>query len=151
MDEKWGLLLRRERLRQNDRSGRFCGPLEELSRLGLSWINFRIVIITIDKERLLGFALILIINKLGFGSLRLRVIFILLILTLPFFKLVLSDRGRLNRVNLRGFVDGRSRRHRILNIRSIRLGVGGRVLNILRLIMESANHTISHMRSSRGS
>jgi hypothetical protein len=151
MDDQLGLLLRRERLRQNDRCGRFHSPLEELSNLDPSWTIFHIVIITIDKERVSGFALILIINRLGFGFLRLWVIFILLILTLPFFRFILSNRGRLNRVNLRGFVGERGRRWSILNIRSIRLGVGGRGLCILRLSMESANHTISRMRSNRGS
>jgi hypothetical protein len=110
MDDQLGLLLRRERLIQNDRCGRFPGPLEELSNLGLSWTIFCIVIVTTDKERVSGFALILIISRLGFGFLRLRFIFVLLILTLPFFRLILLGRGRLNKVNLRGFAGGRSRR-----------------------------------------
>jgi hypothetical protein len=151
MDDQLGLLLRRERLRQNSRCGRFHGPLEEHSNLGLSWTIFRIVIVTTDKARVSGFALILIISRLCFGFLGLRVIFILLILTLSFFRFILSSRGRLNRVNLRCFSGGRSRRRSILNIRSIRFGVGGRGLRSLRLSMESANHTISRMRRSRGS
>jgi hypothetical protein len=71
MDDQLGLLFRRERLRQNDRRGRFRGPLEELSNLNASWTIFHIVIVTTDKERVSGFALILRINRLGIGFLRL--------------------------------------------------------------------------------
>jgi hypothetical protein len=110
MDDQLGLLLRRERLRQNDRCRRFHGPLEELSNLSSSWTIFCIVIITTDKARVSGLALILIISRVGFGLLRLRVVFILLILTLPFFGFILSGRGRLNRINFRGLAGGRSRR-----------------------------------------
>jgi len=145
------LLLRRERLVQNGRCGRFHGPLEELINLGPSWTIFRVLIITTDKERVSRLALILIINRLCFGFLKLWVIFILLILTLPFFRFILSGRGRLNGVHVRGFSNGRSKIRSILNIRSTRLGVGGRSLRRLRLSMEGANHTISCMRSSMGS
>jgi hypothetical protein len=93
MDDRLDLLLRRERLRQNDKCGRFRGPLEELSNLDLSWTIFRIVIVTTDKARVSRFALILIISRVFFGFLRLQVIFILLILTLPFFRLILSRQG----------------------------------------------------------
>jgi hypothetical protein len=107
MDDQLGLLLRRERLRQNCRCGRFHSPLEELSNLGMSWTIFRIVIITTYNARVSGFAFILIISRFGFGFLRMQVIFILLILTLPFFRLILSGRGRLNRVNFKCFSCGR--------------------------------------------
>jgi hypothetical protein len=151
MDDQLGLLLIRERLRQNDRCGRFRSPLEELSNLSSSWKIFHIVIVTIDKAKVSGFALILIISRLGFGFLRPWVIFFLLILTLPFFRFILSGRGSLNRVNLSSFAGGRSRRRSILNIRIIELGFGGRGFLILRLSMESSNHTVSRMRRSRGS
>jgi hypothetical protein len=149
MDDQLDMLLRRERLRQNNKCGRFRGPLEELSDLIPSWKMFHIVIVTTDKARVSGFALILIISGFFFGFLRLQVIFILLILTLPFFRFILSGRGRLNRVNLRGFFSGRSRIRSILKIRSNILGVGGRALRIFRLSMESANHTINRMRRNR--
>jgi hypothetical protein len=150
VNDQLALLLGRERLGQNGRCGRFHGPLKELSNLGPSWTIFHVVIITTDKVRVSGFALILINSRLHFGFLRLRVIFILLILTLPFFRFIFSSRGRLNGVHLRGLASGRSRRRSILNIRS-RLGIGGRGLCRLRLGMDSANHNISHMRSNRGS
>jgi hypothetical protein len=51
VNDQLGLLLRRERLGQNDRCGRFHSPLKEISNLGSSWKIFHVVIITIDKKR----------------------------------------------------------------------------------------------------
>jgi hypothetical protein len=103
MNDQLGLQLRRERLGQNNMCGRFRGPLKELSDLRTSWTIFRVVIITTDKAKVSGFALILIINRLCFGFLRLWIIFILLIITLSFFIYIFFGRGRLNEVNLRTF------------------------------------------------
>jgi hypothetical protein len=104
-------------------SGRFLGPLKELSNLGLSWSIISVVIIAIDKTRVLGFALIPIINRWCFGFLSLRSIFILPLLTLSFFGFIFADGGRLNRFYLRSLVGERGRRQSILNIRRNRFGV----------------------------
>jgi hypothetical protein len=129
MNDQLGLLLRRERLGQKGRCGRLHGPLKELSDLNTSGKIFCVVIITTDKERISSFVLILIINKLCFVFLGLWIIiFILLILTLSFFRFIFAGRGRLNEVNLRSFVGGRSRSRRTLNIRSNRFGIGVRGL-----------------------
>jgi hypothetical protein len=81
MDDQLGLLLRGEGLGHDNQSGWFGGSLKELSNLGASWTILRVVIITIDKTRVSGFAFIPIVNKWSFGSLYLRSIFFLLILT----------------------------------------------------------------------
>jgi hypothetical protein len=85
MNDQLGLLLRREGLQQHGWSGKFQGPLKELSNLGSSWTILSVVIITIDKTRVSRLALIPIINRWCFGFLSLRIIFILLVLTLSFF------------------------------------------------------------------
>jgi hypothetical protein len=151
MNDQLGLLLRRERLGKNGRCGRFRSPFKELSNLNPSWTIFHVAIITTDKARVYGFSLILIISRFHLGFLGLWVIFILLILTLPFFRFLFSSRGRLNKVNLRGFFGGRRRIWSILIIRSSVFEIGGRGLHRLRLSMESANHTISRMRRKWGS
>jgi hypothetical protein len=150
MNDQLGLFFRRESLGQNERCGRLHGPLKELSDLSTSGTIFYVVIITTDKARISRFALILIINKLHFGFLELWIIiFILLILSLSFFRFIFATRGILNEANLKSFVGGRSSSQRTLNIRSSRFGIGVRGLCRLRLSMEGVNHTISHMRRSR--
>ena len=109
------------------------------------------MIITIDKTRVSGFALILIVNRWCFGFLILWIIFILLVLTLSFFGFILAGGCILDRVYLRSLASGRDRRQRILNIRRNGFGVVVRVLDGVRLGMESANHTVNCMRSNRSS
>ena len=110
MDDQLGLLLRRERLRQNDRCGRFHSPLEELSDLDPSWTIFRIVIVTTDKARVSWFTLIPIVNRGSFGLLCLRIIFSLLILASPLFRFVFTGWGRLDCIYLRSLTGGSGRR-----------------------------------------
>jgi hypothetical protein len=107
------------------------------------------VIITTDKTRVSGFALIPIINRWCFGFLSLWIIFILLGLTLSFFGFFFSDGGRLNGIYLRSLAGGRGRRGSILNIRRNGFGVVARGLDGMRLGMEGANQTINCMRSNR--
>jgi hypothetical protein len=90
MNDQLGLLLRGEGLGQNNWSGWFRGPLKELSNLGASWKILHVVIITTDKTRVSRFALIPIVNRWSFGSLCLRSVFVLLILTLSFSGFVLT-------------------------------------------------------------
>jgi hypothetical protein len=123
MNDQLGLLLRGEGLGQNGWSGWFQGPLKELSNLGMSWKILRVVIITTYKTTVSRFVLIPIINRWSFGSLYLRSIFVLLILTLSLSGFVFIDRGRLNRIYLRSLAGGRGRRQRILNIRRNGFGV----------------------------
>jgi hypothetical protein len=123
MNDQLNLWLRREGLGQNDRSRWFWSPLKELSDLSVSWTILHVVIITIDKTRVLRFALIPIVNRCSFGSLCLRSIFVL-ILTPSLFRFLFTVWGRLNCFYLRSLFGGRGRRRSILNIRS-RFGVGG--------------------------
>jgi hypothetical protein len=125
--------------------------LKELSNLGSSWTILSVVIITTYKTRVSGFALIPIVNRWCFGFLKLWIIFILLVLTLSIFGFIFAGGGRLNRVYLRSLVGGRGRRWSILNIRRNGFGVVSIGLDGMRLGMESANHTISCMRSRRSS
>jgi hypothetical protein len=97
---------------------------KELSDLGTSWIILCVVIITIYKTRVSWFALIPIINRGSFGSLCLRSIFFLLILTPSLLGFVFTGWGRLNCIYLRSLASGRGRRKSILNIRRSRFGVG---------------------------
>jgi hypothetical protein len=124
MNDQLSLLLRREGLGQNGRSRWFWSSLKEVSDLGASWTILRVVIITIDKTRVSWFALIPIINMGSFGSLCLRSIFVLLILTPSVFGFVFIDWGILNDIYLRSLAGGRGRRRSILNIRRSKFGVG---------------------------
>jgi hypothetical protein len=81
MNDQLSLLLRWEGLGQNDQSRGFWGSLKELSDIGVSWTILRVVIITTDKTRVARFVLISTVNRWSFGSLCLRSIFVLLILT----------------------------------------------------------------------
>jgi hypothetical protein len=151
MNDQLGLLLRREGLRQYDWSGWFRVPLKELSDLDSSWTILGVVIITTNKTRASGFALIPIVNRWCFGFLSLQIIFVLLVLTLSFSGFVFTGGGRLNNIYLRSLAGGRGRRRRILNIRRNGFGVVSRGLDGMRLGMESANHTVCCMRSSGSS
>ena len=97
--------------------------MKELSNLSSSWTILSVVIITTNKTRVSGFSLILIVNGLCFGLLRLWIIFILLVLTLSFFGFIFAGKGRLNRVHLRSLAGGRGRRWSIFHIRRSRFGV----------------------------
>jgi hypothetical protein len=109
MDDQLSLLLRWEGLGKNGRSRRFWISLKELSDLGTSWTILRVMIITIDKARVLWFALIPIINRGSFGFLSWRIIFSLLILTSPIFRFVFTGWGRLDNIYLGSLSGGRGR------------------------------------------
>jgi hypothetical protein len=123
MNDQLSLLLRWEGLGQNGQSRWFWSSLKELSDLGTSWTILRVVIITTEKTRVSWFALIPIVNRGSFGSLCLRSIFVLLILTSPLFRFVFTGWGRLDCIYLISLVGGRGRRWSILNIRRSRFGV----------------------------
>jgi hypothetical protein len=93
MNNQLRLLLRGEGLGQNGRSGWFQGPLKELSNLDALWKILHVVVITIDKKKVSGFALIPIVNKWSFGFLCLQSIFVLLILTLSLSGFVFTGWG----------------------------------------------------------
>jgi hypothetical protein len=124
MKDQLILLLRWEGLGQNNWSRWFWSSLKELSDLGVSWTILHVVIITTDKTRVSRFVLIPIVNRGSFGSLYLRSIFVLLILTPSLFGFVFTSWGRLNCIYLRSLANGRGKRRRILNIRRSRFGVG---------------------------
>jgi hypothetical protein len=124
MNDQLSLLLRWEGLGQNSQSKWFWSSLKELSDLGTSWKILRVVIITTDKTRVSRFVLIPIINRGSFGSLCLRSIFVVLILTPSLFGFVFTGWGRLNCIYLRSLVSGRGRRWSILNIRRSIFRVG---------------------------
>jgi hypothetical protein len=124
MNDQLSMLLRREGLGQNGRSRWFWGSLKELSDLDVSRTILCVVIITTDKTRVSRFAIIPIVNRWSFGSLYLRSIFFLLILTPSLFGFVFTGWGRLNFIYLRSLAGGRGRRRSILNIRRSRFGVG---------------------------
>jgi hypothetical protein len=84
MDDQRGLLLIREGLGQDYRRRGFRRSLKELSNFSTSRTILCVVIITTDKARVAGFALILIFNRRGFSLLILIIIFTLLILASPF-------------------------------------------------------------------
>ena len=151
MNDQLSLLLRREGLGKDCRCRWFRSSLKELSDLGTSWTILRVVIITTDKARISGFALIPVLNNSSFRFLYLIIIFSLLILTSPLFRFVFTSWGRLDRIYLRSLASGRGRRQSILNIRRNGFGVVAKGLDRMRLGMESANHIVSCMRSSRSS
>jgi hypothetical protein len=91
MNDQLSLLLRQEGLGQNGRRRWFWGSLKELSDLEASWKILCVVTITTDKTRVSRFVLIPIVNRLSFGSLCLRSIFFLLILTPSLFGFVFTD------------------------------------------------------------
>jgi hypothetical protein len=117
VNDQLSLLLRWEGLGQDIPSRWFRGSLKELSNLGTSWTILRVLIITTDKARISGFALILVLNRSSFRFLCLIIIFSLPILTSPLCRLVFTSWGRLNNVYLRSFSGGSGRRRSILNIR----------------------------------
>jgi hypothetical protein len=100
MDDQLSLLLRREGLGQDIRCRWFRGSLKELSDLGMSWTILCVVIITTDKERVSGFALISVINKSSFRLLCLSIIFSLLIIASPLFRFVFIGWGILDNIYL---------------------------------------------------
>jgi hypothetical protein len=123
MNDQLGLLLRRERLWQNDRCGRLSSSLKELSDLNASWTIFCVVIVTTDKERKSRFKIILIISRLCLGFIRLWIIiYIILIIILSFFSFIFFGRGGLNIVNLRSFF-GRSRSRALWTLEAVYLGL----------------------------
>ena len=149
MDNQLSLFLRQEGLGQDCQCRWFGHSFKELSDLGTSWKILRIVIITTDKARVAGFALIPILDRGVFRLLCLIIIFSLLILASPFFRFIFTNRGRLNDVHLRSFTGGSWRRRSMLNIRRNRLRVDA--WNIMWLGLGSTNHTISCMWGSGSS
>jgi hypothetical protein len=93
MNDQLSLMLRREGLGQDNRGRWFRGSLKELSDLDTSWTILRVVIITTNKARVSGFALIPVINRSSFSFLCLISIFSLLILTSPLFRFIFTDLG----------------------------------------------------------
>jgi hypothetical protein len=128
---------------------RCLGPLQKLSNLSTSQTIFCIMILTIDKTRIMRFAILFNISRMSLGFLGLLIIiFFLIFLTLPFiFIFIFIGRCILNRINFRSFTGRRSWRRIILYISSIRLGIGMNGLFKLSLSVESSNHTINDMRS----
>jgi hypothetical protein len=113
MDYQLTLLLRRKGLGQDCRRRWFRCSLKELSNLSTSGTILCVVIITTDKARVAGFALILIFNKGIFRLLCLSIIFSLLILASPFFRFIFTGQCILNSVHLRSFTGGSGRRRSI--------------------------------------
>jgi hypothetical protein len=93
MNDRLSVLLRWEGLGQNDRCMWFWSSLKELTDLGTSWTIFHVVIISTKKTKVSRFSLIPIVNRGSFGSLCLRSIFVLLILTSPLFQFVFTGWG----------------------------------------------------------